>query len=428
MPGSLDFRTLRDQIEAATFMPDFAGLRRRAKRVRRRDRLAVVGALFGTLAVFAPVALASIFGRPVYNPSPVGPDPNTIEQPTPSPTGKSTLSVQVRAATGALPDSIYAAVDVCLDNAVTRRCNLQVTMMHNELGGGLTPASNEQVTPFTINALRDSPADRLDDVELVPLTSKSVLLSGVIGANPRINMRVTQNGATAVQPPPDVVPLGPGDRAFQLDNGGDIYGARQSDGALSRLANQPVLGQRHVISAIPPSNGWWVTGTDPRDGRPTIAVSRDQGRTWTIIALSAPPNELDTPTLATFDGQTVHAYLRYANGIRQFKTTDGGLTWAEVHKDIALSGLLGTEGGLAGREFGALARSDKSVLLWIQDVTKPVFLNSPDGETFTPYASGPTGDVVAVEGGYVTLGAHPALSADCTRWTPARLPSPVQPR
>jgi len=84
MPGELDFRTLRDQIEAATFMPDFSGLRRRAKRVRRRDRLAVVGALFGTLAVFAPVALASMFGRPVYNPSPIGPDPNSIEQPAPT--------------------------------------------------------------------------------------------------------------------------------------------------------------------------------------------------------------------------------------------------------------------------------------------------------------------------------------------------------
>ncbi len=97
-------------------------------------------------------------------------------------------------------------------------------------------------------------------------------------------------------------------------------------------------------------------------------------------------------------------------------------------KLITLGGLLGNEGGLAGREFGALARSDKSVLLWIQDVTKPVFLNSPDGETFTPYPNGPTGNVVAIEGGYVTLGDHPALSADCTRWTLARLPTPVQPR
>jgi hypothetical protein len=426
MPGELDFRTLRDQIEAATRMPDFAGLRRRAKRVRRRDRLAVVGALFATLAVFAPVALASIFGRPVDNPSPVGPDPNTIEQPTPSPTGKSTLSVQVRAATGALPDSVYAAVDVCLDNAGTRRCNLQVTMMHNDLGGSLTPASS--VTPFTINALRDNPIDRLDDVDLVPLTPKSVLLSGVIGANPRINMRVTPSGATAVQPPPDVVPLGAGDRAFQLDNGGDIYGARQSDGALSLLVNQPAMGQRHVVTSIPPAQGWWVTGVDARDGRPTIAVSRDQGRTWSSTALKAPANELDPPTIATYDGQTVHAYVRYASGIRQFKTTDGGLGWTEVTKPIPLSGLLGNEGGLAGREFGALARSDKSVLLWIQDVAKPVFLNSPDGETFAPYPNGPSGNVVAVAGGYVTLGEHPALSADCTRWTPARLPAPVEPR
>jgi hypothetical protein len=426
MPGDLDFRTLRDQIEAATRMPDFAGLRRRAKRVRRRDRLAVVGALFGTLAVFAPVALASIFGRPVDNPTPVGPDPNTIEQPTPTPTAKGRLSVQVRAATGALPDSIYAAVDVCLDNTITRRCNLQVSMMHNDLGGTLTPASS--VTPFTINALRDNPVDRLDDVDLVPLTPKAVLLSGVIGANPRINMRVTAAGATAVQPPPDVVPLGPGDRAFQLDSGGDIYGARQSDGALSLLVNQPAMGQRHVVTSIPPAHGWWVTGTDARDGRPTIAVSRDQGRTWTSVALKAPANELDPPTIATYDGKTVHAYVRYATGIRQFASTDGGVTWAQVDRAIPLTGLLGNEGGLAGREFGALARADKSVLLWIQDVTKPVFLNSPDGETFTPYANGPSGNVVAVDGGYVTLGEHPALSADCTRWTPARLPNPVEPR
>ena len=68
------------------------------------------------------------------------------------------------------------------------------------------------------------------------------------------------------------------------------------------------------------------------------------------------------------------------------------------------------------------------MLLWIQDVAKPVFLNSPDGESFSSYANGPAGGVVAVDGGYVTLGDHPALSADCTHWTPARLSSPVQPR
>ena len=93
------------------------------------------------------------------------------------------MQVQVRAAAGALPDAVYAAVDVCLDDTITRRCNLQVAQLHNELGGGLTPASTERVTPFTINALRDSTTDRLDDVALVPLTPRSMLLSGVIGAN-----------------------------------------------------------------------------------------------------------------------------------------------------------------------------------------------------------------------------------------------------
>ena len=64
MRPDLDFRTLRAQVESATWMPDFSLLYRRAGRVRVRDRMAVVGALVGTLAVFAPVALAGVFGRP----------------------------------------------------------------------------------------------------------------------------------------------------------------------------------------------------------------------------------------------------------------------------------------------------------------------------------------------------------------------------
>ena len=139
-----------------------------------------------------------------------------------------------------------------------------------------------------------------------------------------------------MQPPPDVVTLGPGDRAFQLDSGGDIYGVRQSDGALSRLAHQPAMGERTIITAIQPDHGWWVTGTDQRNGQPAVGVSRDQGRTWTITTLTSAADELDAPTLATFDGQIVHAYVRYASGIRQFKSTDGGLTWSEVDKAIPL--------------------------------------------------------------------------------------------
>jgi hypothetical protein len=420
MPPELDFKTLRAQVEAATRMPDFAGLWHRARRVRFRDRLAVLGAMFGTLAVFIPVAIASIIGRPTYQPSPVGPDNSIVDESVPAPqhTGEQKLLVTVRAAGGVLPDNLFAAVDVC-DEGPARRCNLQVAALRAGAAGSRTP--------IVTNALRDDPTDRLDDVQLVPLSRRSILLSGVVGGQSRTSVRISATGPATADQPASTLALQPGDRAVQLGDAGDIYGVRQADGALSLLDRQPALGQRTAVAAVPPDHGWWVTGVDPDAGRPAIGVSRDQGRDWTVRSLPAPAGQLDVPTLATLDGVTAHAFVRYSTGIRHFRTTDGGLTWTEITKRIQLPGTLSGDGALAGRRFGAVARADGSVLLWIQDVTAPVFLNSTDGVSYGAF-SGPAAGVVAVDGGYVTLSDRPALSLDCMNWATADLPPPVQPR
>jgi hypothetical protein len=239
-------------------------------------------------------------------------------------------------------------------------------------------------------------------------------------------VRVSGDGAAPARPPTATLALGAGDRAVQLDDGGDVYGVRQSDGALSLLEQQPQLAQRTGVTSVTPNHGWWVTGSDPTTHAPSIAVSRDQGRHWTVGSLLAPAGQLDVPTLASYDGVTAYAFVRYGAGIRHFRTVDGGLSWVEITKRIQLPGLLAEEGALAGRRFGALARADRSVLLWIQDVAVPVFLNSTDGETYGAY-SGPAASVVAVEGGYATLGERPELSLDCMNWAGAELPPPVQP-
>ena len=418
MHPELDFKTLRAQVEAATRLPDFAELWRRARRVRIRDRLAVVGAMFGTLAVFAPVAIATVVGRPAYQVTPVGPDSGPIEQTPPTSTDQK-LVVVVRAAAGVMSDQVFAAVDVCLDGA-TRRCNLQVAPLQVGTTGYTTGA------PLAVNALRTSPTDRLDDVELMAMSMRTVLLSGAIGGKPRINLRVGMSGATTPDLPNSVLQLQSGDRAVQFDDAGDVYGVRQRDGALSLIEQQPPLGQRTFVTALSPEHGWWVTGVDQGTGAPAVAVSRDQGRLWTTRTLPAPAGQLDVPTVASYDGVTAYAFVRYSTGLRHFRTTDGGQHWSEINRHIQLPGLLAQDGGLAGRRFGAIARADGSVLLWIQDVAAPVFLNSTDGQNYGSY-SGPLASVVTVDGGYVTLGERPELSIDCMNWAAATLPPPVQP-
>jgi hypothetical protein len=421
MHPDLDFKALRAQVEAATRVPDFGGLWRRARRIRIRDRLAVFGAMLGTFVVFTPVAVASLIGRNNLQPSPISPDTTSIDQlvPTASTSVEPKMTVVVRAAGGTLPEDLFAAVDVCVEEPGERRCNLQVTAIR-------TGEAKTRV-PFVLNALRDTSTDKLLSVDVAPLSTRAVLLSGVLDGKPRVFLRITPDGATSPETPAAVLALGPGDRPFQLADAGEIYGVRQHDGAFSKLDQQPRLTQRTVVTSVPPERGWWVSGADPDTGAPGVAVSRDQGRQWMVRSLAAPPGQLDVPTLATHDGITVHAYIRYSTGIRQFRTNDGGLTWAEVAKRIELPGVLASHGALAGRRFGAVARADRSVLLWIEDTTVPVFLNSTDGESFTLY-TGPSAAVVAVDGGYVTLGEAPRISLDCMNWAPAAMAAPVQPR
>jgi hypothetical protein len=439
MRPDLDFRSLRSQVEAATYLPDFGDLWRRARRVRLRDRMAVLGALFGTLAVFLPVVIATMVGKPVYNPSPVGPDVTVTDTPSPSPSASGAPAdaarlgprVQVRAVAGALPDGVLAAVDVCRDgddagSPSNRRCNLQVVPLATKKAGGHPQ--------LAANLLRDHATERLDNVRMVRLTSSSVLLSGVLGAHPRANLRVGPSGAVAVESPTALLPLRPGDRAVQLADDGEIFGARESDATLSLLGSQPAVDRRTVDPSIAPDHGWWATGVDPTSGAPAVAVSRDQGHSWTVRALPgpagspgavAPVGEIGVPTLATADGKTVHAYVRYDTGIRQYRSGDGGASWTEVSRRIVLPGTLDPT-SLAGRDFGAVARHDGSVLLWIQDVDSPIFLNSDDGETFSS-AVGPGGDVVAVGGGFVSLGERPEVSSDGVAWNAGALPDLLDP-
>ncbi|WP_327006360.1 glycoside hydrolase [Dactylosporangium sp. NBC_01737] len=427
MRPDLDFRTLRAQVESATWMPDFSLLYRRAGRVRMRDRMAVVGALVGTLAVFAPVALAGVFGRP--SPSALGPNPDLGEpwSPLPSasalPSGTFDRTRSIRAVAGELPDGVLAAVDVCVEVPQARRCSLQVV--------ALRPESPGQTSTFVKDALRQSSLDKLDHVELARLSPQTFMLSGEVSGGSRTNLKFRLDDPAAV---PAVTPvlgpetreaLGPTDRAVQLAQYGDLFGIRQSDGTLSLLVDQPPMARRSVVGGLPVQAGWWVTGADLHTGSPAVSVSTDQGRHWLARSLNVPPG-IDAPTVVTLDGVTAHAFVRYSKGIRHFRTRDGGDSWQEVTTKIELPGPLSNDGALNGRAFDALVRPDRSVLLWVRGDSETVYLESLDGEHFGVVA-GPTGGVEPVDNGFVSLADPPWLAIDGRDWHAATLPATVLP-
>ncbi len=432
MRPDLDFRTLRAQVESATWMPDFSLLYRRAGRVRMRDRMAVAGALVGTLAVFAPVALAGVFGRP--SPAALGPNPDLGEpwSPLPSasalPSGTFESTRSVRAAAGDLPDGVVVAVDVCVEVPQARRCNLQVVVLRAE--------SPQRRTPFVLDALRQSPLDKLDHVELTRISPAVFMLSGEVSGSSRTSVKFRLDDAVAggsagmssVTPvigPETRETLGAADRAVQLVEYGDLFGVRESDGTLSLLVDQPPMARRTVVGDLPAQAGWWTTGTDLRTGSPAVAVSKDQGRHWLARSLNVPPG-IDAPTVATLDGTTAHAFIRYGKGIRHFRTRDGGESWQEVTVKVELPAPLSNDGALNGRAFGALVRPDRSVLLWVAGDSETVYLESLDGEHFGIVA-GPGGGLDPVDNGYASLGAVPRLSTDGRTWQSAALSATVLP-
>ncbi|WP_432834965.1 hypothetical protein [Dactylosporangium sp. CA-092794] len=425
MRPELDFRTLRAQVEAATWVPDFSTLYRRAGRVRLRDRMTVLGALVGTLGVLAPVALAGVFGRPA--PVALGPNPDIGEvwsvSPSvdPSATGRYPSTVTVLATAGDLPD-LVAAVDVCVEVPQARRCSLQVTTLGGQTGRRMS---------FVLDALRNSPLDKVANVQLTRLSPDTYMLSGEVSGASRSSVRFRTTEEARPQPsepagtpvigPGEHLPLGAGDGVLQLVQYGDLFGFRHSDGALS-LVGQPAMARRTVVAGLPAAAGWWVAGADLHTGAPAVAVSVNQGTSWTARTLDAPPG-LDVPTVVTVDGRNAWAFVRYTHSIKFFRTSDAGVNWREVHTPIELPASLKT---LDNRPFGALQRPDRSLLLWFQAGADTVYLASNDGEHFV-VAAGPGGAIAPVDNGFVALGDRAQISQDAHAWQEADLSATVLP-
>jgi hypothetical protein len=408
----LDFVGLRHEVEAATRLPEFGTVEQRAKRLRKRDRLAVLAVLLATLAVLTPSGFAALAangsGPAVIGPDQEEPQPVVSISPSTSPDVAQPLNLDVHtlAITGPDLNHLFAAVDVCSNPAKgkasgSRICSLQVS-----------PLGDSSKSPLVIGQLRRRSDQTLSNVQLTPLSSKSLLLSGVPAGGAPVFVRIsTTGGASTVSVPGHSGSLSTGDHVVQLSRHGELFGVRQSDDEIVRIAQQPALAQPTVVSSVAPGKGWWATGVDPGTGELAVAVSRDLGHSWVSRRLGVRPGT-GTPVLGSYDGRVAYLFIAIGSEVVEFTTLDGGLTWSRVPASLPP-----TPGGTVDNPLGTVVRPDGSVLFWTADHNGTVFRESHDGGHSFAATTTPDGPITATGDGYVVVDDLPEVSRDGRTWT-----------
>jgi photosystem II stability/assembly factor-like uncharacterized protein len=189
-------------------------------------------------------------------------------------------------------------------------------------------------------------------------------------------------------------------------------------GRSARLANAPRLA-RPAAGTVPLDGGrWWVAGRDLTTHRWAVAMSADDGRTWTVTPVPWPGAPADlgwavagrgTELLATATGRVDSTGALGVLAI--FHSDDGGRTWTK------------TRGPLPDPVAGTpVAAADGSLLVNTQDGRA---LRSTDGgRTFTPAAPAFRGVAFWSRSGYVAASGpdHPLqFSSDGLHWRDLRL-------
>lgn len=111
-------------------------------------------------------------------------------------------------------------------------------------------------------------------------------------------------------------------------------------GESALLANRPRLTAM-AAGNVPMANGqWWTVGRDPKTDEWGLAISDDDGRTWTTTALNFSDSVDQYGWSVGSSGSTLYATAigsrsNTSNGlVAIFRSTDGGLTWERTWKPV----------------------------------------------------------------------------------------------
>jgi hypothetical protein len=399
-----DFAALRSGVEQHTRLPDFDEVAERGRRRLRRRRLATTLWSVAATIVCLPglayigLVLASNSDRPGVMEIAIANGGNADATNTivtlPAPTG--TVTASLVAADGVDLAHSYGLIDACRDG----KCSLQLISLGNE------------VSTQRIGLLRRDPSDEVAGARVVALDQTDVIVSAEVGNSigpvaQTLNLGsifATKQATTSVEP-------------IQTATPGKIQEVSGGDAKIHSIPRQPKLSSTNLASD---AHGWWVTGDDPGTGELAVSLSNDRGVTWRTTALGVVPETGEQAALATADGTNVYVLVRSGGQMLLIRSSDGGQTWAAPIPEASWT---------ATGEFGLITPADGSVGVWLSAGTDTVsYQRSTDhGATFRPVvgSAAPTGRVVTVSGGYVTLGAHPTTSVDGRTWH--RITIPVVP-
>lgn len=347
------YRELAGAAEEAARQPDFASVRHRARRHKTRRRA-------GGAAAAAILAAAGVTGVALVRPT------------GDTPFDPSAASGHVLTADAADAEHVYA---------ITADCDECPRLLVASDDGGRTweerrvldaAAGTVSVTALGPEVLlltwarsrtdgsSDDPVDPSGSPPPSDAASSAYLPGGVTrravsvdGGRTLRDLELSEAPVAAAAPGTRLVDcltvwLRPGQCA--------VYAVDPESGRLARLANQPPLDARSQPDSpypidLPVSAGLWVSGSDPATGRPAIAVSRDQGRTWrtavfedeTAEAVSADVlGMFPGPAVATTDGRLVYVVFAgpETGRVAVYRSSDGGESFARTRGEFPRDGVL----------------------------------------------------------------------------------------
>lgn len=346
------------------------------------------------------------------------PKPATVSKTaTPTPAANSYRSVA--SATMADPRHGFALIQTCNADGSTCRNAISVTQDGTHWVGRATPSTpdSEPVTDYgglvapSLTAL----GPRTVFYQAAPAGARSGFVSfdaGTTwrsvppGVNGTVNSIPTGGVLEAMCPP------GGSDPCLTVALTVRLPGT----GELAKLARQPDIAVESANDAPLPDGSWWVSGTS--GGKPAVAVSRDDGRTWTSTSLPVVAGQYLYTSSITGDGQHLWALAigqlpDVKNGLLGvYSSTDDGRTWRVVRTAKA---------GLQPRSaLGVAIALGNSFTICDESSPQRGWVSANGGATFTQTVCPAGGFLMWSGSGYLsTDGTSVSLSSDGSLWTHA---------
>jgi photosystem II stability/assembly factor-like uncharacterized protein len=409
---------LRDEMRGSLPVPELSKIVARNKQrvVRRRMQL---GAVVAVLVVSMAIPLL----REQMTPEPVKPATPPAET---SPLPKEPFITEVEFA----DDYHGYAIRMTCEDGKPERCREQLLATEDGTHWQRRPLPQPKASPsWAVGALVALGPDELTvewSASRSPEESDVYRVHSVDGGRTWEQVTVPNLVTAAVEEIPDGGKLIPS--CAKLAGGGTQCTERgvavlmPGSGESALLANRPRLTAM-AAGHVPTAGGqWWMVGRDPQTNQWGLAISDDDGRSWTTTVLDFRESVDQDGWSVASSGDTLYATAigaraNTSNGlVAIFRSTDGGRTWERTWRPVGEETPRRVHGHTVVADDGTLS------------------INAPDGKAYVSRDGGRTftetepryGDYVFwTETGYVAVdvvsGRDVDVSEDGVHWRKVKI-------